>query len=84
MGLPRFTLAAADLAAGIPAFEVVFASGLVASKGEARKLIRGGGVRINDAVVAEETTAITAADAPGGELKLSVGKKRHSVGAVSA
>ena len=82
-GLPRFTLSAADLAAGIPAFEVVFASGLVASKGEARKLIRGGGVRINDAVVAAETTVVTTADVTGGELKLSVGKKRHAVGAVS-
>ena len=48
------------LAAGIPLFELVHLSGLVASKGEARKLIRGGGVRINDSAITNEGESITA------------------------
>jgi len=79
-GLPRFALPAEGRTTGIPAFEVVFASGLVSSKGEARKLIRSGGVRINDTVVPDETTLITATDLTGGQLKLSLGKKRHAIG----
>jgi len=79
-GLPRFALPAEGRTTGIPAFEVVFASGLVSSKGEARKLIRSGGVRINDTVVPDETTLITTTDLTGGQLKLSLGKKRHAIG----
>ena len=78
-GLPTFRLPG-GLGDGLPAFEVVFASGLVASRGEARKLIRGGGVRINDRPVADEKAPVTARDLDGGTLKLSVGKKRHALG----
>jgi tyrosyl-tRNA synthetase len=80
-GLPTFRLESAALAAGIPAFEIVFASGLVASKGEARKLIRGGGVRLNDQVLGNETEIIGRQHLDGdGRLKLSLGKKRHALG----
>ena len=80
-GLPTFAIDNAALASGIPAFELVFASGLVASKGEARKLIRGGGVRLNDQVLADEGRTVTLADLDGdGRLKLSLGRKRHALG----
>ena len=60
---------------------MVAASGLAKSKGEARKLIRAGGVRINDAVVSDELQPITTSDLDGeGRIKLSVGKKRHAIG----
>ena len=79
--LPTFRLDFERLAAGIPAFEMVAASGLAKSKGEARKLIRAGGVRINDAVVSDELQPITTSDLDGeGRIKLSVGKKRHAIG----
>ena len=80
-GLPTFPLDAGQLKAGIPAFEVVAASGLVASKGEARRMIRAGGVRLNDRPIADETAPVTATDlGPDSTLKLSVGKKRHAIG----
>ena len=80
-GLPTFTIERGALSAGIPAFELVFNSGLVASKGEARKLIRGGGVKLNDQVLSDEGRSINAADLNGdGRIKLSLGKKRHALG----
>ena len=80
-GLPTFTIERGALSAGIPAFELVFNSGLVASKGEARKLIRGGGVKLNDQVLSDEGRSINATDLNGdGRIKLSLGKKRHALG----
>jgi len=80
-GLPTFRLDNEKLAAGIPAFEVVLASGFVKSNGEARKLVRGGGVRINDVVVADESQTVMSDDLDDqGKIKLSVGKKRHALG----
>jgi tyrosyl-tRNA synthetase len=53
-------------------------AGLVASTGEARRQIKGGGLRVNDVVVADEKMVLTAKDlTPEGVIKLSLGKKRH-------
>jgi tyrosyl-tRNA synthetase len=72
-GLPSIALPAAQLAAGIPAFALFVQARLAASNGEARRLIRGGGARLNDVVIADEAQIITG-DAV---LKLSAGKKQH-------
>jgi len=78
--LPTVDLARAVLADGIPAFQLFRDAGLASSNGEARRLIKGGGGRLNDAVVTSETQLITAADLDGdGVLKLSAGKKRHAL-----
>ena len=51
---------------------------LVASKGEARRLVAQNGVRLNDAPVTDPTRAVTEADLrEGGAAKLSLGRKRH-------
>jgi tyrosyl-tRNA synthetase len=53
-------------------------AGLVASNGEARRQIKGGGLRVNDAAVTDEKRLLTPADlTPEGVIKLSLGKKRH-------
>jgi tyrosyl-tRNA synthetase len=57
--------------------DILAASGLVASKGEARRLIAGNGVRLNDAPVTEPTVSVTPADLRDGVAKLSLGRKRH-------
>jgi tyrosyl-tRNA synthetase len=75
--LPGITVAAAALAAGIPAFRLFVEAGLAASNGEARRLIRGGGARLNDAPIADEARPIGAADLCDGALKLSAGRKLH-------
>ncbi len=74
---PTYTVAAADLAAGMTVFRLLAESGLAASLGEARRLIRGGGARVNDAVVADEAATVTPADLRDGALKLSAGRKQH-------
>jgi tyrosyl-tRNA synthetase len=76
--LPQVEVPREALERGIPAFELFARAGLAASNGEARRLIKGGGARINDRVVSGETLAISLADLdPEGQLKLSAGRKRH-------
>ncbi|HYZ42204.1 MAG TPA: tyrosine--tRNA ligase [Stellaceae bacterium] len=78
--LPQTTVSRDLLTRGISAFELFSLSPLAASKGEARRLIRGGGARINDAVVADETSPVSLADLnPQGMIKLSAGRKRHAL-----
>jgi tyrosyl-tRNA synthetase len=68
------------LEAGIPAFEALVRAGLASSNGEARRLIKGGGGRINDVTVTNETHPVTLADLNGeGVIKVSSGKKRHAL-----
>ncbi len=54
-------------------FQMIKNLGLAPSGGEAKKLIRGGGVRINDEKVEDENLDISVLK----EFKLSVGKKKH-------
>ena len=75
--LPSVTRPLADLAAGVPAFRLFAESGIVASNGEARRLIRGGGARVNDVVVADEGQTVSLADLRDGAIKLSAGRKQH-------
>ena len=75
--LPGVDVPASDLAAGVPAFRLFVMSGLAASNGEARRLIRGGGARVNDTPIIDEAIPITQADARDGAIKLSAGRKQH-------
>src|SRR3984893_3317616 len=78
--LPQTVVPRDLLAHGIPAFELFSRAGLAASNGEARRLIRGGGARVNDAVVASEASTITLDHLdPMGLIKLSAGRKRHAL-----
>jgi tyrosyl-tRNA synthetase len=76
--LPAIAVTRAELANGMPAFELFRAAGLAASNGEARRLIKGGGGRLNNEAVTSETRTVTLADLDGdGVIKLSAGRKRH-------
>ena len=76
--LPVVEVSASDVETGIPAFDLFRRAGLAASGGEARRLIRGGGARVNDEPVKDENAAIGAGDVnTDGAIKLSAGKKRH-------
>jgi len=77
-GLPTIEVPSSELEAGLAAFELLRRAGLCQSGGEARRLIKGGGARLNDKQISGETDQITLADvAENGALKLSAGKKRH-------
>jgi tyrosyl-tRNA synthetase len=75
--LPSVTLPFADLESGIPAFAILVSAGLAATNGEARRLIRGGGARVNDVPVTEEAQIVSLGDMRDGALKLSAGRKQH-------
>jgi tyrosyl-tRNA synthetase len=78
--LPTIDVPRADLERGIAIFELLVRAGLAASNSEARRLVKGGGARVNDAAVASETQAVGLADiGPQGTIKLSAGKKRHAL-----
>jgi tyrosyl-tRNA synthetase len=75
--LPTVDVPAAELDAGIPAFRLFVQVGLAASNGDARRLIRGGGARVNDDPIEDEGRVISAADLRDGTIKLSAGRKHH-------
>jgi tyrosyl-tRNA synthetase len=78
--LPIVELPRDVLANGVPAFDAFARAGLAASNGEARRLIKGGGGRLNDAVLASETQLVSLADVnDDGVIKLSAGRKRHAL-----
>ncbi len=67
--LPRLAVAP-----GTPLIDVLVAGSLAASRAEARRAIRGGGVRLDDLPVDDEAAVVRMVDAP---RKLSFGRKRH-------
>jgi tyrosyl-tRNA synthetase len=76
--LPTINIACAELVQGLSVLAAFVKSGLVASNGEARRQIKGGGIKVNDVTVADEKMAITTSLlTPQGVIKLSLGKKRH-------
>ena len=76
----KFAVPRDALERGMPAFELFARAGLAASNSEARRLIKGGGARINDEVVSGETIPVSLADLdPQGHIKLSAGRKRHAL-----
>lgn len=77
--LPTVEVPATELEAGIGVL-AAFAekAGLVASNGEARRQVKGGGLKVNDATVTDDKAVLTARDlSPEGVIKLSFGKKKH-------
>ncbi len=78
-GLPTVTLSPEDLEGeGLGVLTALVRAGLATSNGEARRLIKGGGVRVNDVKLSDDRARLTKADVTEqGVIKLSVGKKRH-------
>ncbi|MCX7365002.1 MAG: S4 domain-containing protein, partial [Alphaproteobacteria bacterium] len=76
--LPTVDVARHRLATGIAAFELMHEAGLAESRTEARKLIKGGGGRLNDKPIVNDTVTVGERDLDSsGTLKLSAGRKRH-------
>lgn len=76
--LPSIEVQRSSLEDGILAYELLRQAGLAASNGEARRLIKGGGGRVNDVAIPNDQHAIGLQDLNSdGIVKLSAGKKRH-------
>ncbi|MTW15497.1 tyrosine--tRNA ligase [Rhodoplanes serenus] len=77
--LPSVTVPRAELEAGLGVL-TAFAekTGLVASNGEARRQVKAGGLKVNDATVTDEKATLGLNDLTAeGVIKLSLGKKKH-------
>lgn len=78
--LPSITMAEDVLKAGITVIDALRETGLVASNGEAKRLIQGGGAKINDAAVSDGGQNVSLSDITSdGYIKVSAGKKKHAL-----
>jgi len=78
--LPTFELPRAELEKGWGVLSANVHVGFVPSTSEARRQIKGGGLKVNDVTVIDEKRLLTLADlTPEGVIKLSLGKKRHAL-----
>ncbi|MBY3002453.1 tyrosine--tRNA ligase [Rhizobium leguminosarum] len=75
-GLPMVRLPH-SLRGAFPLVDAMVVAGLAKSKSEARRLIVGGGVRVNGGSVKDEALRLGDSDIQNGVIRLSVGKKRH-------
>jgi tyrosyl-tRNA synthetase len=76
--LPSVAIARGEIEPGLGVLTAFVKAGLVPSTGEARRQVKAGGLRVNDAVVTDERAALGLADlSSDGVIKLSFGKKKH-------
>ena len=76
--VPVTGITAADLQAGIPLVELLVRTRLAASKGEARKLIEGGGVYLNNERQSQVQKTVSSDDLKWqGAILLRAGKKNY-------
>jgi len=77
-GLPTEDVPASDITGmGILAATVLV--GLASSNGEARRHIKGGALKVNDAKVDSHERVLSEKDILDGVVKISVGKKKHAL-----
>jgi len=77
-GLPTVEIPRGELSDGVGILNAAVKAGLVASTSEARRQIKGGALKVNDAAVTDDRASLSLADLDGdGVIKLSLGKKRH-------
>jgi tyrosyl-tRNA synthetase len=76
--LPTIEIAAGELDKGLGVLTAFVQAGLVASTSEARRQIKGGGLKVNDETVTDERMALTPAHLTAQSvIKLSLGRKKH-------
>ena len=76
--LPRIDVPSENLKTGIGILEAFVIAGLANSNSEARRLVQGGGAKLNDATVSDIKLQVSSEDAVyDGTIKLSSGKKKH-------
>ena len=74
--LPCIELSGID---GLSIIDAFLQIGFVESKGEARRLIKQSGLKLNDKVVSDENYKLSSSDVINGQVKLSQGKKKHGL-----
>ncbi|MEM9468584.1 MAG: tyrosine--tRNA ligase [Pseudomonadota bacterium] len=78
--LPSINMPQSQLEAGVNILDLFVETGLAASKGEVKRLIKGGGAKLNDQSINDQQMMVTAsALTDEGYIKLSAGKKKHAL-----
>jgi len=77
-GLPQQAVSGEE-ADGMGMITALVKVGFAKSNGEARRLIRGGGARLNDVPISDEEHLLGTHDFSDGRAKISAGKKRHAL-----
>ncbi len=77
--LPVYNIEPAQLDAGISIAILFKDAGLTESNGEAKKLVQGGGARINDEKISDIGLMVNSSHLKDGVIKLSAGKKKHAL-----
>lgn len=78
-GLPQLDVSA-DALNAFSVLDAFVQLGLADSKGAVRRLIKGGGAKINNQVITDDAIQLTTDDfGAEGKLQLSAGKKRHAI-----
>jgi tyrosyl-tRNA synthetase len=76
--LPTVEIAASEIDGGVGVLTAFVRAGLVASTSEARRQVKGGGLKVNDRPVTDEKMTLDRRSlAAPGVIKLSLGRKRH-------
>jgi tyrosyl-tRNA synthetase len=76
--LPTVEIARSEIMNGVGVLAAFVKAGLVSSNGEARRQIKGGGLKVNDVTVTDEKMILAERYlTPEGVIKLSLGRKRH-------
>ncbi len=76
--LPTVAVPRGEIEPGLGVLSAFVRAGLVPSTGEARRQVKAGGLRVNDAVVTDERALLGLGDLTSdGVVKLSFGKKKH-------
>ncbi len=77
-GLPTLTLEEGELAEGFNLMELAVKAGLVASRGEAKRHVRAGALKLNDIAVTDLQAKVYLEDFYRQKsIRLGLGKKRH-------
>ena len=77
--LPEYTLYTKEIESGIELYNLLTRCGLSQSNSASKKLIEGNGARINNEAIGDTKYIVTSKDFKEGVLKLSSGKKRHTL-----
>jgi tyrosyl-tRNA synthetase len=77
-GLPGIDVPWAELEAGVPVAALLHRAGLASSNSEGRRLIKGGGAKLNGEIVADENAVAGTRDLRDGSLILAAGRKNHA------
>ena len=77
--LPKISLLEKEFKKPVYIYDLILKIGFSNSKSEARKLIRGHGVKLNQSVVKDELYELLLKDVSDNKAMISVGKKKHFI-----